>query len=254
MKTKKFTKFFFEPEKDFWIVMTIKNPKEQKIKDNREYTEYYTDDVHSDVFSKILQRCYLNFRLFCNTFEHNMIGTDQEAKIDHLRMKLDNFFMKYLVTLNLKNCDILDLIQCIQYKAVSHLTFFKIVNLINMLISIKNLKIKKCIFLYNQEVVYSSISPDDLFIINEYMMESLFPKYFRLRSNQGLDSDRSVGGFVTESETDTPQNAPKVYLYADGKGRFECETFRMVIYNIMDISLVMLVEGMLIFLQFESLD
>ncbi|KAL7017778.1 hypothetical protein ACKWTF_010524 [Chironomus riparius] len=242
MKTKKFTKFFFEPEPNFWIVMTIKNPKEQKTKDNREYTEYYTDDVHNNVFSKILQRCYLNFRLFCNTFEHNMIGTDEESQVDHLRMRLDNFFMKYLVTLNLKNCDIFDLIQSIQYKAVSHLTFFKIVNLINMLISIKNLKIKKCIFLYNQEVVYSSISPDDLFIINEYMMESLFPKYFRLKSNQGLDSDRSVGGFVTENETETPQNAPKVYLYGDGKGRFECETFRMVLYNIMDVSLVMLVE------------
>lgn len=243
MRTTKFTKFFFEPEQDFWIVMTIRNPKEQKMQDNKEHTEYCSDDVHSDVYGKILQHCYLNFRLFCNTFEHNMIGTDLETKAEHLRLKLSNFFMKYLVTLNLKNCDIFDAIQSVQYKAVTHQTFFRINNFVNMLLSMKNLRIKQCVFLYNQEVVYSSIAPMDLFIINEYMTESLFPKYFRLRSNQGLDVDRSVGGFVTENENGTPQEAPRVYLYSDGKSNFECETYRMAIYNIMDISIVMFIEG-----------
>lgn len=243
MKTTKFTKFFFEPEKNYWICLTLRNPKESKVgKDNKEYTEYFTDDVHNEVFTKVIQRCYLNFRLFYDTFEQNMIGDSQEVQIESLKMKLNNFFMKYLVMLNLKTCDILDVIQCVQYKPVTHGTFFRIVNFLNMLVSMKNLRIKKCIFLYNQEIVYSSIDPTDLYIINEYMMESLFPKYFRLRNNQGLDIDRSVGGFVTENETDMPQNSPKVFLYGDRSRKFECETYRMAIYNIIDVSLVMLIE------------
>lgn len=150
--------------------------------------------------------------------------------------------MKYLLIISLQNADILDAIQSLQYKAVPHTTFFRIVNFINMLTSIKNLRIKKCIFLFNQEVVYSSINPMDLFIINEYMTEYLFPKFFQLRNNQSYDIDQNVGCFVTENDRESLTNSPKIYLYGDGSRGGECETYRMAIYNIMDVSLVMLVE------------
>lgn len=191
------------------------------------------------MFKKIVQRAYLNFRLFCNTFESHLGEQINDAKIDNLRTKLENFYTKYLLTMNLHNSDLLDAIQCLQYKAVPHTTFFRIVNFINMLTSMKNLRIKKCIFLFNQEVVYSSINPLDLFIINEYMTEYLFPKFFQLRNNQSYDIDKNVGGFITENENESLTNAPKIFLYGDSK---DCESYRMAIYNIMDVSLVMFVE------------
>lgn len=244
MKTTKTVKFFFEPEKDYWIVLTVNVPFERKEKDKKEFIEYYADDVHELVFKKILQRSYLTFRLFCNTFQQNFIGNSIDSKVDNLKDKLNSFYTKYLLTINLQNADILDAIQCLQYKAVTHTTFFRIVNFINMLTSIKNLKIKKCIFLFNQEIVYSSINPMDLFIVNEYMTETLFPKHFQLRNNQSYDIDRSVGGFVMEHENESLQlNAPKIHLYGDGSRQGEWETLRMATYNIMDVSLVMLVEG-----------
>lgn len=141
--------------------------------------------------------------------------------------------------MNLHNADIIDTIECLQYKPVTHLIFFRVVNFINMVTSIKNLRIKKCIFLYNQEVIYSAISPMDLFILNEYFNASLFPKFLQRRSSQSFDTDLSAGCFVTELETDTIQSAPKVFLYQ----RHEVEVYRMVIYTILDVSLVMLVEG-----------
>lgn len=219
----------------------MNNPFERKEKDKKEYIEYYSDDVHETVYKKIVQRAYLNFRLFCNTFESHLTGDTLDAKIDNLRTKLENFYTKYLVTLNLQNADLLDGIQCLQYKAVPHTTFFRIVNFINMLTSMNTLRIKKCIFLFNQEVVYSAINPIDLFLLNEYMTEYLFPKYFQLRNNQSYDIDQNVGGFVTENEVECFANAPKIYLYGEGDKR-EYEQYRMAIYNIMDVSLVMLVE------------
>lgn len=199
--------------------------------------------MHETVFQKVIQRAYLNFRLFCNTFECHLVGDSLDAKTENLRAKLDNFYMKYLLIISLHNADILDAIQCLQYKAVPHATFFRIVNFINMLTSIKNLRIKKCIFLFNQEVVYSSINPMDLFIINEYMTEYLFPKFFQLRNNQSYDIDQNAGCFVTdENERESLANAPKIYLYGNGRRGGEFETYRMAIYNIMDVSLVMLVE------------
>ncbi|KAG5673577.1 hypothetical protein PVAND_003613 [Polypedilum vanderplanki] len=249
MKTKKTMKFFFEPEKNFWIVISLNVPFERKEKDKKEYIEYYADDVHDSVFKKILQRSYYNFRLFENTFEDNLVGDSQDEKIDHLKTKLNQFYTKYLLTINLQNADILDAIQCLQYKSIFYKTFFKIVNFINILISIKNLKIKKCIFLYNQEIVYSSVNPRDLFLINEYMTELLFPKFFQSmqrNSNQGgSEIETEIDGkFVTGNVSDESlhNDAPKLHLYSEGANNGECETYRMAIYNILNVSLVMLVE------------
>lgn len=183
----------------------------------------------------------MHFRLFNGTFQSNMVGDDSDHQLKVLQDKLSNFYTKYLLTINLNNADIVDAIECIQYKPVTHLIFFRIVNFLNMLMSMKNLAIKKCIFLFNQEVVYSSINPMDLFIINEYLKESLFPKFLQRRNSQTVDTDRSVGCFVTEFETDSIANAPKVFLQTNDRG--ELKTFRLLVYTVQDISLVMLVDG-----------
>lgn len=171
-----------------------------------------------------------------------MNGEEIEEKLCCLRAKLNNFYMKYLLSWNLHNADISDAIECLQYKPVTHLIFFRIVNLMNMVTSIKNLKIKKCIFLHNQEVVYSCVDPDNLYIISEYLNDSLFPKFLQRRNNQNFDIDRSSGCFVTEQEADAIQLAPKIYLHQHGTDG-ELEVFRLIIYSILDVSIVMLVEG-----------
>lgn len=183
----------------------------------------------------------MHFRLFSGTFQSNMVGDEAEEKLQTLQSRLNNFFTKYLTTINLNNADIVDSIECIQYKPVTHLIFFRIVNFLNMLMSMKNLMIKKCVFLYNQEVVYSSINPMDLFIINEYLNESLFPKFLQQRNSQSVDTDQSVGCFVTELEADSTSFAPRVFLHKDARG--ELAAYRMLVYTILDVSLVMFVDG-----------
>lgn len=220
---------------------TVNVPFERKEKDKKEYIEYYSDDAHESVFKKIVQRSYMHFRFFSGTFQSNLVGDENEDKQQTLRDKLTNFYMKYLLTINLNNADIVDAIECIQYKPVTHLIFFRIVNFLNMLMSMKNLWIKKCVFLFNQEVVYSSINPMDLFVLNEYLNESLFPKFLQRRNSPNVDSDRSVGCFVTELEIDAISNAPTVYLQRDARG--ELKAYRLLIYTILDISLVMFVDG-----------
>lgn len=106
----------------------------------------------------------------------------------------------------------------------------------------KNLKIKKAIFLYNQEIVYSSINPNDLFVVNEFLTNSLFPKFQQRRNSQSLDNDRAAGCFVTEYEDAKVQDAPKIYLQVDGTCG-ELKTYRLVVYTVLDVTLVMMVEG-----------
>lgn len=167
-----------------------------------------------------------------------MIGEKTEDKLMSLRARLDTFYTKYLLTVNLHNADIIDCIESIQYKPVTHIIFFTIVNFLNLVTSMKSLKIKKTIFLYNDEVVYSSIGPKELFIVNEYLTDSLFPKFHQLRNSPSVITDRSVGCFMTELEAEV---APIVYL-PDDKNK-SSKAYRLVVYTILEVSLVMFVEG-----------
>lgn len=170
-----------------------------------------------------------------------MTGEGQD-RLESIRNKLSAFYTKHLVTLNMHNADIIDSIECLQYKPVTHLIFFRIANLLNVVTSMKNLKIRKAIFLYNQEVVYSSINPNDLYVVNEFLIDTLFSKFLQRRNTQSLDNDRIAGCFVTEFEDAKIEDAPKIYLQADGI-RGELKTYRLVVYTVLDITLVMLVEG-----------
>lgn len=216
-------------------------PFERKEKDKKEFIEYHSDDAHESVFKKMIKRSYSHFRLFQNTFESNMTGGSEEEKIESLRSVLNTFYTKFLLSLNVHNADIIDSIECIMYKPVTHLIFFRIANLLNFVTSMKNLKIKKAILLYAQDVVYSSINPNDLFVVNEFL-SSLFLKFFQRRNNQSFDNDRTAGCFVTEYEDETIQEAPTIHLHDDGVGG-ELRPYRLLVYSVLDVSLVMLIES-----------
>jgi len=171
-----------------------------------------------------------------------LIGEKTEEKLAHLKEKLNNFYMKYLVTLNLQNADLIDAIECIQMKPVTHLIFFRTVNFLNMVTAIKNLRIKKCIFLYKKEIVYSSVNPIDLYAINEYLNDSLFPKHLQRRNTQNFEADVAGGCYITEVDDALFEEAPRVYLQ-QSRFRAELRAYRMVVFTISDVTLLMLIEG-----------
>lgn len=102
----------------------------------------------------------------------------------------------------------------------------------------KNLGIKKCVFLFNREVVSSSnLHPMDLYVLNEYLNDSLFPKFTQRRNIQSFD-DRD-GCFIFEQDSDTIHTAPRVYL----RNNNDVKAYRMVTFCQLDVTLVMFVDG-----------
>jgi hypothetical protein len=232
------------------LFQTIKVPLERKEKDKKEFIEYYSDDVHEGIYKKVINRAYLHFKMFSNTFESNMTGDNLMEKITSLRSKLDNFYTKYLVMMNLHQADIVDAIQCIQYKPITHLIFFRIVNFMNLISSIKTLCIRKCIFIYNiHEIIYSSLNPLDLCVISEYLNEILFPKFLQRRNSQSVDTDRSAGSFITEQENGKLQDSPRIFLKGNNG---QLESYRLVVYNVLDVTFVMLVDGKINYHYYQS--
>lgn len=170
-----------------------------------------------------------------------MTGDNLMERINSLRKKLDNFFTRYLVMMNLHHADIVDAIQCIQYKPITHLIFFRIVNFMNLISSIKTLCIRKCIFIYNiHEIIYSSLDPLDLCVVSEYLNEILIPKFLQRRNSQSIDTDKSAGNFISEHEGENLQDSPRIFLKGNNG---QLESFRLVVYNVLDVTFVMLVDG-----------
>jgi hypothetical protein len=79
-------------------------------------------------------------------------------------------------------------------------------------------------------------------VLNEFLNESLFPKFLQRRNSQSFDTDRSAGCFVMEHETDKISVAPRIFLRRD-ETKSEFDVFRLIIYSVLDVSLVMLIEG-----------
>lgn len=86
---------YHQPEKNFWMVMTLNVPYEVKVKDKEsEYNEYKGDDVMDSVYQAVLKQSYKMFRLFMGSFNNNFIGKNEDQCVTHLREKLHHFFSK----------------------------------------------------------------------------------------------------------------------------------------------------------------
>lgn len=183
-----------------------------------------------------LKQSYYLFRLFQSTFESLLIGETFTIQKKNLTFKIESFFPAILCNLKLNNGDITDILRSIQYRPVTNLIFFRIVNFINTITSIPVLKIKKNIFLFNNQVIYSELTNfNELFTIYEYLISSVLPKFDNEnRSKKTLENEKNTGYFITQSEF----ISQKVYIYDQHKEMIEC--FFIIVYAIQDCFMIML--------------
>lgn len=179
-----------------------------------------------------LKQSYYMFRLFQSTFESHLTGETFTNQVEKLNFKIETLFPTILSSLKLNNGDITDILQSIQYRPVTNLIFFRVVNFINTITSIPVLKIKKNILLFNYQIIYSELTNShELFTLYEYLISSVLPKFDN--ENRSRESDKNTGYFINESEF----ISPKVYIYNQDKEIIEC--FLIVVYAIQDCFLIM---------------
>lgn len=178
------------------------------------------------------------FRLFHNSFASNM--TTESTGPELLISTLEKFYSKYLLTLNLQNADILDCLNCcIQYFPINHFNFLRIINFVNML-ETHFTSICNCIYLYNEQVIYSAINPIDLYSISEYLNSNLFPK-MRQRDPSG-DLNGTDGSFLTgPSCLDPCADVPELFILNTKTSKYE--KFHVISFKVCNSTLCMMVKG-----------
>ncbi|CAH1273546.1 CCZ1B [Branchiostoma lanceolatum] len=171
LHTQKTRQLFYQPEKDFWMIMTVTIPCNEKTgKDGQTYIEYHDEDVQDSVFDAVLKTSYKMFRLFMGTFTRIL----ERFNVEVLKQRLEHFFLRYLGTLRLATSDILDVFNGIHFLPLDKNMYLRIQCFINLTEATFG-QVKYTAFLYNDQLVWSGLEQDDMRILYKYLTTSLFP-------------------------------------------------------------------------------
>ncbi|XP_077852256.1 vacuolar fusion protein CCZ1 homolog B isoform X2 [Macaca mulatta] len=173
LHTQKNRQFFNEPEEHFWMVMVVRNPIiEKQSKDGKPVIEYQEEELLDKVYSSVLQQCYSMYKLFNGTFLKAM----EDGGVELLKERLEKFFHRYLQTLHLQSCDLLDIFGGISFFPLDKMTYLKIQSFINRMEESLSI-VKYTAFLYNDQLIWSGLEQDDMRILYKYLTTSLFPRH-----------------------------------------------------------------------------
>lgn len=173
MHTQKTCQLYYQPEQGYWMTMILNVPFERKTRETGDYNEYHGDEIHDTVYQAVLRQSYRLFRLFHGTYESNLKPAEDLDSVANLIGKLEQFYCKYILHLKLKDCDVLDAFGSVQYLPLNQLLFLRVQNFINMIEATFD-PIKQCIFLYDDQIIWSGINPHDLYTIYEYLNGPMF--------------------------------------------------------------------------------
>lgn len=260
--TNKTRQIYYQPEQDFWMVMIVGIPYICKEKDGNKYTEYQNDEVSSSVCQAILKQTYFMFRLFMGSFE-TIINDPDCGSITLLKYKLDHFFSRYLLSLKLNNSDILDVFQGLQFLPLDKITFLQVqcfMNLVEAMFS----QVKYTAFLYNDQVVWSGLEPEDMQVVYNYLVSTLLPAHLEKELHGGSMPRNSpspftsshYGKFITGPSSINEQSiigkSPKVFINYSTKP----VSLYLVVYRSLSATICLFVDSKTNLLMdfFKSLD
>lgn len=244
LHTQKTRQLFHEPEKDFWIIMTISVPYTEKAKDGTPIVEYREEDVQDCVYEALLKQAYRMFQLFNGTFYH--ILSKNAGDIQSVKQRLDHFYSRYLQTLKPQFCDILDIFCGIHFMPLDKNTFLRVQCFINLLEATFS-SVKYTAFLYNDQLVWSGLEQEDMRIMYKYLTTSLFPTHLEQELQGSTTSPARIQGgvhygkFITgPPDIKNEQNLgkiPRVYINTDEENE-ECY---LLVYRAHNASVCMLI-------------
>lgn len=190
--THKTRQIYYQPEPNFWMVMIVGIPYIYKERDGN---KYQNDEVSSSVCQAILRQTYMMFRLFMGSFE-TIINDPECGSVMLLKLKLEHFYSRYLLSLKLNNSDILDVFQGLQFLPLDKITFLKVQCFMN-LVEAMFTQVKYTAFLYNDQVVWSGLEPEDMQVVYNYLVSTLLPAHLEKELHGGSIPRNSPSPFTT---------------------------------------------------------
>ncbi|CAG2063844.1 unnamed protein product, partial [Timema podura] len=156
----------------------------------------------------------------------------------------------YLLTLKLNHCDILDVFQGIQFLPLDKQTFLRVQCFVNF-VEAMFVQVKYTAFLYNDQLVWSGLEPEDMQVVYRYLVTSLLPAHMETelqggsmpRHSTSPFSSTHYGRFVTgplnlQDSCGSTGKVPKVHI-----NNLTCpESYHLIVYRALSATLCLFVD------------
>lgn len=149
--------------------------------------------------------------------------------------------------MRLENCDTIDVVRSVQYLPLNKLQFLRVHNFIQYIESSYS-EIESCIFIHNDQLVWSEVNPSDLHSIYGYLLNVLSPA--DSESNLTVHSKHVTGGsFLVGLDGEECVPAPVVYIF----NKEQNKKYRLIAYSSQQSIVCCLLNGKLFFFFFLHL-
>ncbi|XP_017058357.1 vacuolar fusion protein CCZ1 homolog [Drosophila ficusphila] len=247
LHTQKTTQLFYQPEPGYWLVLVLNVPKEVRLKEGVEVAEYKGAEISDRIYRAILRQCYQMFRFRYGSF--SSFGFEEpypEKRRVLLCHELQRFYDQHLTNLkDPSNCDIIDMLQSIQYLPLDKSLFLRAQNF--GMLGQTFPAIKESIMFYQEQVLCGGkLSPEDLHSLHSYVVQEVL-KLEASSSSIAVSpslkrsiSECQVGGFVRSQqkgeedsqELDNLEDPLKVYVTLEEQAR----PYYLLIYRALHIT------------------
>lgn len=220
LHTQRTRQCFLQPEENFWMVMTVGLPTQQKTRNGQLYVEHLSDEVQDNVYQAVLEATYKMFRMFVGSF------TDLLAQ-DSNKEKLRSYFDQHIPRLSLQHADLLDIFRGIQFLPLDRHAFLKVQCFVNRLES-KFRQLKHSVFLCNDLLVWSGLEQGDMQVLYHYLVHSVLQNAVESELLPGFSLSPRQPGSTCHSrflygpvdEEPTLSQIPRIYV-GDSMGKKE---------------------------------
>ncbi|XP_003745876.2 vacuolar fusion protein CCZ1 homolog [Galendromus occidentalis] len=173
LHTQKTRQLFLEAEPDYWIVLTLNLPSQQRTRDSQTVVEYLAEDVQDPVYQAVLHKLYILFR----TFNAKLADVMSSHGVDGLRKTLGEHFMTVLPQLKLQHCDILDIFLGVHFLPLDKSAFLQVHSFVGSLEKTFP-EVKYTAFLCNDQLVWSGLAQRDMQLLYHYLLSNILQGVF----------------------------------------------------------------------------
>ena len=170
-----------EIEPDFWLSLCLTLPKtlvaqsskESSAHKDQHYIEYQDDELNDYLVQTVMKQIYESFFLFHGSLQS--IWEKSGKNLSHLRSVCSGFFGWFLPSLKFSMINLIELFGGIQYLSVDQSTYMAAQSFVNHVLSC-DLSCKHILFLFNEQLISSSLDLNNTRIIYRYLISSVIPE------------------------------------------------------------------------------
>lgn len=163
---------FHELAPNFWSSMFISESYSihKSGEDSTQIAEYHENEICDNFFKLKLENIYNYFRLLNGPIEELCDKLSRQEFLD----KCHDFFDNYVPHIEILPFNLIELYSSIQYLPLSNTTFMAVQSLLNC-VQANDWRIDSYIFIYNDQLVSSSLSLFDTQILYNYLTNIVIP-------------------------------------------------------------------------------